>query len=133
MFSEDQEKVLTALGVEALYLFGSRALGKESELSDFDYGVLMPTGGHGKGDPLYLELYDLLSEVSERTLKNDIIDIVFLRDAGLELAFHVVRYGKVLFEKEVLARLNFEERITKLYCDYKPILDSFDKAILERT
>lgn len=129
----EHQRRLAASGVTALYLFGSHALGKASELSDYDYAVLMPTAGHGKGDPLYQDLYALLSEVSERSLKNDIIDIVFLRDAGLELAFHVIRYGKVLYEGDLTARLNFEERIMKLYCDYKPVLDSFDKAILERT
>ncbi|QQR80510.1 MAG: nucleotidyltransferase domain-containing protein [Deltaproteobacteria bacterium] len=131
VLSEEQKKTLTELGVQALYLFGSRALGTETEISDYDYAVLMKDERHRRGDDLYEHLYDILSTISPRTLKNDVIDIIYLRDVGLELKFHVIRYGKILFESNVLERLRFEERTTNLYCDYRPILDQFDKAILE--
>lgn len=126
-----QIKQLSGLNVQAVYLFGSRAQGKSGPFSDYDYAVLLEEKGHFRGDELYFQLYDIFSEISKRELKNDIIDIVFLRDAGLELAFHVIRYGKVIFEKDVKARLYFETITTLKYCDYRPLLDEFDKAILE--
>lgn len=122
-FSEAQKNELAQLGVQALYLFGSRALGTATEISDYDYALLMRDAGHRRGDKVYDQLYDILSTISPRTLKNDVIDIVFLKDVGLELRFHVVRYGKILFESNLLERLRFEEITTNLYCDYRPILD----------
>ena len=123
---------LEQLGVVALYLFGSRARGEERPTSDYDYAVLTREGGHRKGGPLYMALYDLLAEISPRTLANDVIDIVFLEDAPLELRFHVVRYGQVLYDADPAARLEFETRTTLLYCDFRPLLDEMDQAILER-
>ena len=122
---------LKRLGIQTVYLFGSRAQGGEGPLSDYDYAVLHPEGGHKRGDGLYDKLYDLFSEISPRRLENDVIDIVFLRDAGLELKFHVIRYGVVLFDENVLERLRFESETNLLYCDYRPVLDRFDRAILE--
>ncbi|MBI4212250.1 MAG: nucleotidyltransferase domain-containing protein, partial [Deltaproteobacteria bacterium] len=103
----------------------------EHPLSDYDYAVLAKDQGHKRGDDLYVHLYDIFSDISPRTLKNDVIDIVFLRDIGLELRFHVVQYGKVLFDADPSARLAFEQQTTLLYCDFRPILDKFDQAILE--
>ena len=100
-------------------------------MSDYDYAVLLKEKGHSRGDDLYLKLYNFFADISPRTLQNDVIDIVYLRDAGLELKFHVVRYGKVIFDSDLLARVNFESMTTLLYCDYRPILDEFDKTILK--
>lgn len=116
---------------QAVYLFGSRAQGREGPLSDYDYAVLLKDKGHSKGDPVYFELYDLFSEVSPRTLKNDVLDIVFLRDTNLEMCFHIIRYGKILYEKDPNARLDFEIRTTLLYCDYRPLLEKQDREILQ--
>lgn len=121
---------LHEIGVTALYLFGSRATGQQHPLSDYDYAVLLPETGHQRGDTLYQELYDLLAECSPRTLENDVLDIVFLRDVPLELRFHVIRYGRLLFDADPRARLRFEEQTMLLYCDYRPILNEFDRQIL---
>jgi len=48
----DQNK-LAALGVQSLYLFGSRAQGVEGPLSDYDFGVLMESEGHKRGGKIY--------------------------------------------------------------------------------
>lgn len=124
-------RLLSQLGIQAIYLFGSRAQGIEHPLADYDYAVLTERAGHKKGDKLYGVLYDIFCDISPRTLANDVIDIVFLRDAGLELRFHVIRYGRVLFDANPGARLDFEAQNTLLYCDYRPLLDEFDRAILE--
>ena len=126
-----QKRKLQRLGVQALYLFGSRAQKISTPLSDYDYAVLLAKKGLSRLDALYLKLYELLSEISPRGLKNDVLDIVFLRDAGLELCFHVLRYGILLHDPDAKARREFEERTTLLYCDYRPVLDLFDRAILD--
>lgn len=125
-----QLEALRSLGVQSLYLFGSRAQDSHGPLSDYDFAVLMKSPSHKRGDKTYNALYDILSPLCERTLKNDVIDIVFLNDAPLELRMHVVRYGKVLFDDAPSGRLAFEEQTVLEYADYRPILDMFDKAIL---
>ncbi len=130
--SPEASNRLRELGVIALYLFGSHAQGVAGPRSDFDFAVLMDRPGHQRGDASYDALYDLLSPLCPRTLQNDVIDIVFLHDAGLELKMHVIRYGKVLFEADARARLRFEQQAALEYADFKPILDTFDRAILQR-
>lgn len=125
----DQNK-LAALGVQSLYLFGSRAQGVEGPLSDYDFGVLMESEGHKRGGKIYDAMYDILAPLCPRTLDNDVIDIVFIRDAPLELCFHIIRYGQVLFDANPRGRGRFEDNTTMLYCDYRPLLDMFDKTIL---
>ena len=121
---------LKDLGVGSLYLFGSRAQGYTGPLSDYDFAVLMNRSGEQRGGAVYDHLYDILSPFCPRTLKNDIIDIVFLNAAPLELRMHVVRYGRVIFDADPSQRLDFEEYTTVQYCDYRPLLDLFDRAIL---
>lgn len=130
-FTPAHKKTLKKLGIQAVYLFGSRAQAAEGPLSDYDYAVLTKDPGHSRGDFLYNQLYDLFCKISPRSLENDVIDIVFLKDAGLELKFHVIRYGVVLFDQNPLERLRFEQQTTLLYCDYRPILNEFDRTLLE--
>lgn len=129
-FSEKNKKQLRSLGVIAVYLFGSRAVGAEGPLSDYDLGFLMEKTGYRRGDKTYNKIYDLLSPLCPRTMDNDVIDIIFLNDAPLELRSHVIRYGKVLFDEQPLQRGRFEEKTIKEYCDFRPLLNQIDQAIL---
>ena len=128
--SEKNKSDLLDLDVQALYLFGSRAQGTEGPLSDYDFAVLTKSENEKRGGRTYDALYDILSPLCPRALKNDVIDIVFLRSAPLELKMHVVRYGRLLFDADFRVRLKFEKETTLLYCDFRPILDMFDKTIL---
>lgn len=129
--SKQDKDHLKALDVAALYLFGSRAQGIAGPLSDYDFAVLMKKPGDKRGGKVYDQLYEILFPLCRpRTLQNDVIDIIFLRDAPLELRFHVIRYGQVLFDAQPLRRLRFEVETQLLYSDYRPILDMFDNAIL---
>lgn len=128
---KNAKEELEKLSVFAMYLFGSRAIGAEHGRSDFDFAVLTRESGHKRGDALHDAIYDILSPLCKRTLKNDVIDIVFAAHAPLELRMHIIRYGKVLLDIDPKARFDFEEQTTNLYCDYRPILDMFDRAILD--
>lgn len=121
---------LERLGVVVLYLFGSRAVGAEGPLSDYDFGVLMKTAGHKRGDSTYDAIYDVLSPFCPRTMKNDVIDIVFLNDAPLELRAHVMRYGQILYESKPLMRGRFEEKTILEASDFRPLQLQIDKTIL---
>lgn len=125
------QSALARLQVQALYLFGSRAIGTAGEQSDYDFAVLMPQAGHSRGDLVYHALYDLLTDLLPVTTSPLVVDIVFVRDAPLELAMHVVRYGNVLWESDAKARANFTAHTTLLYADFRPILDEMDHTMLE--
>ncbi|MBI3626605.1 nucleotidyltransferase domain-containing protein [Candidatus Uhrbacteria bacterium] len=129
-FTENEKRLLKKEGVMAIYLFGSRAQGAAGPLSDFDFAVLLNLSGQKRGGRLYEKIYDILERQCPRTLKNDVIDIVFLRDVTLELRFHVIRYGKTLLDIDQRGRLNFEEKTMLEYCDFKPVLNFFDRAII---
>lgn len=129
--SELQKKQLADLGVITLYLFGSRAQGTEHALSDFDFAILLNNRAQKEDRvDLYDKIYDILSPLCPRTLQNDIIDIVFLDSVGLELRMHVVRYGQILFDAQPKQHLKFEEDTIEQYCDFKPLLNIFDQAVL---
>lgn len=130
LFNEKTKAQLKLLGVRTVYLFGSRAQGIAGPLSDYDFAVLTEKSGHRRGDQLYDALYDIFAPLCPRTCENDVIDIVFLNEMSLELRFHVIRYGKILFDADPLARGRFEEQTLEEYCDFHPILNMFDKTIL---
>lgn len=121
---------LDQLGVAVLYLFGSRAIGAEGPLSDYDFGVLMQKSGHKRGDSTYGALYDALRPLCPRTLENDVIDIVFLNDAPLELRVHVIRYGRILYESQPMMRGRFEEKTILEASDFQPLQRQIDQTIL---
>ncbi|MBI2346806.1 MAG: nucleotidyltransferase domain-containing protein [Deltaproteobacteria bacterium] len=128
--SLEDRKRLTSLGVGIVYLFGSHAEGMEGPLSDIDVGVVVtdPRRLSVGTNELYLSLFGLLSQAVDNS---DRLDIVFLQRAPLELRFDVVAHGQPVFEVSSDFRLDFEERTTLAYCDYRPILREFDRALLE--
>ena len=127
------EKELKRLGVKALILFGSQALGIAREGSDYDIGVLLYDNSvlekPKKRSTLYDALYDILSGVIQKLVN---IDIVFLDDAPAELQMHVVKHGIPLYEANSCVFLRFKERVALLYADFAPYRELFHKSILER-
>lgn len=130
ILSEETQKQLYELGVSTVYLFGSRAQDMETPLSDYDFGILLAPG-KSRSLELYNQLFSIFDPLCPRTRDNDVVDIVFLDNAvSLELRMHVVRYGRVLSDTDPRTRLRFEEQTMLHYCDYRPLLDMFDRAIL---
>ena len=130
--SLDQQEVgkLQSLGVSLVYLFGSVAEGTDHGLSDLDLGVVFDQASRLGPDnsSLYNSLYDIFTDgFPDRN-----IDIVFLDNAGLELCFDAISHGRLLFASSSDARYAFEEKVLILYADFRPILEEFDAAVLER-
>jgi predicted nucleotidyltransferase len=127
--AETSEK-LNAMGVSLIYVFGSGAEGCAHDLSDLDVGVVLENPRRLQGDSfsLYNQLYDLLTDIVPHTE----IDIVFLQDAGLEVCADTIRHGQLLFASSPDAQYAFEEQTMILYADFKPLLEGFNKAVLER-
>jgi predicted nucleotidyltransferase len=87
-------------GVQAVYLFGSRASGQEGPASDVDLAVLAPRPLDG------WERFDLEQQIAA-TLSRD-VDLVDLRRASTVLAAQVVATGRVLLDAAPTARAWFE-------------------------
>jgi uncharacterized protein len=126
-------KKLQDLGVGLVYLFGSYAEEVAGPGSDVDVAVVMndPRIAQGSTGELYNTLFDIFSDVFDLS-DFKTIDIVFLDKAPLELSFDVITHGAILYETSSDARLDFEERIEARYRDFYPILQEFNRAILER-
>jgi predicted nucleotidyltransferase len=127
--NKTQIEKLQKLHVNLVYLFGSYAEGKEHDFSDLDIGIVFFYNVlHSNLSNTYNELYYIFTDV----LPNKSIDIVFIQRAGLELCFDVISHGKIIYESSTTARLDFEEKIMIMYADFKPILNEFNAAILNR-
>ena len=135
--SEDIKKRLREVGAMALYLFGSRAVGKESAISDFDFALLMKdpqsVASASSRQALYLALYDILTDAIGPQPTEPVLDIVFLQaEVSLELKAHIVSSGRLLLDDDPNTRANFEACIMTLAADMHPVVAAFDRAILQR-
>jgi predicted nucleotidyltransferase len=128
--TETQLQRFRELDIGVVYLFGTYAEGKQQPLSDIDFGIVFLDGSVLLADMsrTYNELYDILTDV----FPGKSIDIVFLGTASLEIRFDAITHGQVIYEHSREARLQFEEKTTLLYADFKPLLDQFNHAVLER-
>ncbi len=127
------EAELQRLGIDVVYLFGSRAEGVAGPSSDIDIGIVLnnPIPKHKPITALYNDVFYVLEDCFDMSNFRT-MDIVFLQRASLELQCDVVRHGKVLFESSPETRMQYEERILLLYSDFRPLLQQFNEAVLER-
>ena len=117
------------LGVLAVYLFGSRAMGKKSPLSDTDIGIVfktIPTSLETRA--IYNRLYKIFSEL----YPDSKLDIVLLQTGPLALQFFAIKDGKILFEEDRRFTADYEDFVIKRYLDFRPVLDFFDRVATEK-
>jgi uncharacterized protein len=120
---------LEELRIITVYLFGSRATGRESRLSDIDIGVVLEkTPSEKEARNLYDKLYAIFTEVYPSSK----LDIVFLQKAPLSLQYSAVREGKTLFERKPELTMDYENIVINQYIDFRPVLDYFDRITMER-
>ena len=140
-FSRKQLNQFKKMGIETIYLFGSRAQGYTHPLSDFDFGVVFsrPEKYKEKTLDIYSKLYQIFTEVLPKKylrqrfkLRAHEFDIVFLQFAPISLQFEAIKGGKVLYEKNKEKRLDYEEYVLKRNCDLKYFYDLFYQNLLER-
>ena len=128
------EEKLQALGIAGVFLFGSQAQGVAGELSDFDFGVLLEDVSILKNSKRKQKQYDALYDIfssAVQVLKN--IDIVFLQDVNLQLCFHVIKDGKLLFLGNQKIVSDFYERTMEDYADFAPHRWIFENADRQRS
>lgn len=96
----------------AAYLFGSRARGESTETSDWDFAVLLEPAPAEDTLERRLQLMDELGQIVGSGA-----DVVVLNDAPPLLGHEILRDGVLLVERDIAARVEFEVRTGKLYCD----------------
>ena len=111
--------------LKLIYLFGSHVGGYIGPLSDYDFGVLLE-----RKNGTY-EYRSLLYSAFAEKLSTDLIDVTLLNNAPIELAFHVISYGELLYENNAESRIEYESNVMGLYFDYLPILRAQRHDILK--
>lgn len=112
------------------YLFGSQATGQATKNSDFDFAVML-SEKIVKKKRFDIRL-KLISEIS-RTLKNDKVEIVVLNNEKSSFfKFVIIKEGKVVFEKDHSARVDFELKTMNEYYDFSPFLNLYNQSYLKR-
>jgi uncharacterized protein len=99
-----------------VYLFGSQAEGVTGPASDLDLGILLDRPAETPAERAHLR-HELC-----RLCRTDKIDVVWLQEAPIELAFAIISRGILLYEREAASRVEFEARVMGLYGDYLPVL-----------
>jgi len=110
--------------VDLAYLFGSRAAGVEGPISDFDIAVL-----YSESQPSILR-YELAHEL-KTVLKTDLVDLVVLNNAPIELRYAVIATGIVAYGATVETRVEYEALTLSRYGDFLPVLRNQREDILK--
>ena len=119
---------LQQLGVSIVYLFGSRATGRKAPSSDTDIRVVFRDFEFGDDKrAAYQALYQLFSEL----YRDSRLDIVFLQTSPLSLQYSAIKEGKILFENDPIATVNYENETINQYLDFRPVMDFFDRSTME--
>jgi len=117
-FAEKADQIAIA------YLFGSLARRKEAPLSDIDIALLF------RGDQEAERRYELAFQL-KRLLGVEDIDLVVLNRSPVELKYHVIREGRLVFSDTVGTKVEFEAQVLNQYGDYLPVLERQRQEILE--
>ncbi len=101
--------------IKLVYLFGSQATGGTGPLSDYDFAFYIDEKDSLKRFDLRLKID---SEIS-LALKTDKVDTVVINSTEMpELKFHIIAYGKLIYEVEPY-KLLVEPRAMIEYYDFK--------------
>lgn len=132
-FSDSEIQDIKKRSIGALVLFGSQAQGLANQASDFDIGVIINDKKALYDNTKRKEIYDFLYELfSNKINKITDIDIVFLGVAPEELRFHVMKYGKIIFEFPFGVFADFKASTMEQYADFAPFRHVFQQGIFSR-
>jgi len=110
-------------GIVLAYLFGSRAENRPGPLSDHDLAVLFSENPPSRDKYHLAHLVAVLLGTGE-------VDLVVLNQAPVELRYHVIATGHLLYDSSPGARVEFEAQTLSIYFDYLPMLRSQRREIL---
>jgi len=127
-FAAIAEKVKEALlgqrEVVFAYVFGSTATGATRKGSDVDIAVYLAPQEKPEFFDIRLKLLELLT----RAIPGE-ADVLVLNTAVPFLKYVVLKEGKLVFERNAEARLDFELKALNEYFDYKPVLELYQSRL----
>jgi len=106
--------------IKLVYLFGSRAEGKEGPMSDYDFAVYFDE--KTSSEKQFNIKLRLMGDLSDE-FKTDKIDVVVLNDKlDPLLKYEIISKRKILYEEQPY-RVNVEPLILSQYFDFYTFLD----------
>ncbi|MBI9084269.1 MAG: nucleotidyltransferase domain-containing protein [Desulfobacterales bacterium] len=102
------------------YLFGSRAAGRTSPMSDYDFAVYLTK------TPFSEKRFDILGDLMG-LLKTDDIDLVVLNTAPISLRMRILQKRIILADNNPYTRHNFESLTMRESFDFS----KFEAKILQ--
>jgi predicted nucleotidyltransferase len=115
--------------IEIAYLFGSRARGNYSPISDYDFAVQLKNNVKPRN---YIDIKLILIKELCRALKTDRVDVVILNEAPLLLKHRIIKDKRLLFCRSQLKRIRLESQILINYLDFKEYEVAFSKGVFKR-
>lgn len=122
VIEEKISNMCTKFAVDLLYVFGSYASGKMSELSDLDIAFFAKK----KIDEL-----ELLAQL-QQFFEEEAIDLVNLKDAPAHLVHRVLRDGKCLYASDLKLKIDFESKKESEYFDSQWLREDYFKEMVRR-
>jgi len=111
--------------IELAYWFGSRAKGKGTPLSDWDFAVKY------NKNMTWKEQLNIRSIIAD-SLETDAIDLVDWDQAPLPLRYAIVQEGVLLLSRDEGLRVDLETQTRSRYWDFEPCLREYQDAFLRR-
>lgn len=115
--------------IELAYWFGSRAQGKGTPLSDWDFAVKY------NQEMTWKQQLNIRSIIGD-CLETDDVDLVDWDQAPLALRYSIVQEGVLLVSRDESLRVDLETETRSRYWDFEPYLreyqESFFRRVVER-
>ena len=111
-------------GIQAVYLFGSRAAGTARATSDLDLAVVprYPTVRNQR--------LNILADLAQRGFCN--VDLVFMDTDDITLKYEAVRQNNIIYQTEDFDRGTLYSKIIRQYLDFLPYLNVQREAYKRR-
>ena len=104
------DQLVDRYDIQLIYIFGSYAKGINRENSDLDIAMYLD----GKPEPLVK--LDILDDLV-RIFRREDIDLVILNQVNMVLQFQVIKYGEVIYMKDLLTKVLYESKVMSRYMD----------------
>jgi len=108
--------VHTQPDVRLVYLFGSQVSGATGPLSDIDLAVLLAHEASA------MHVFAHLEHLFSLVLEGQAVDVVILNQAPIELAYAVIAQGRIIYQRSIAERVEYEAEVMSRYGDFLPFL-----------
>lgn len=113
--------------VVAAYIFGSHAEGRAHTRSDIDIAILLQQRDDIDYFDRRLTLMSALEDFADAET-----DVVVLNSAPPLLQHQILKHGRLFYERDRAARVEFSVRAMQRYADLKPMYDMFNNDVLRK-